>query len=337
MILRNQKPNYIYSVDVKNWQSDLAALGYSLKIDGFFGDETEGATRQFQKDMNIGVDGIVGDITRDAMEKIKDSKAKSYKKGSTGSMVLWIQQQYVKRGYNLSVDGIFGVETESVTKLFQEEMNIQVDGIVGPITMGKLKESLGTPVKKIKIFIDNGHEPGNVNGGSQGYKEWEGNLKSARYLKNILMNTNQFEVLLTYDWNKFATVRQRGNKSASWGAQLMLSIHSNAGGGSGTECYYSIDKPSDKKYAESITEKISKEFEIPNRGAKVKESQTTKGEDYMGVIDSAQDSGVDHILLVESMFHDNDKEERYLLKNETHQKLARIYAETIKEMFLGKV
>ncbi|WP_193708416.1 N-acetylmuramoyl-L-alanine amidase [Alkalibaculum sporogenes] len=350
MLLRNQKPNYIYNVEVEKWQIDLAYFGYNLKVDGLFGDITERETRKFQRDMHIVSDGIVGDQTRAAMETLRRTKVQIYRRGSRGSMVTWIQQQYLDRGYKLAVDGIFGPETERITRLFQQDMRIGVDGIVGPITLEKLKQPFSSlpddnpietpavppanpPTSKIKVYIDNGHEPGNVNGGSQGYKEWEGNLKSARYLKEILDSTNKFDTMLTYDWNKTASVRQRGNQAASWGAQLLFSIHSNAGGGSGTECYYSIRIPNDRQYAAILTEKVSKEFGIPNRGAKTRESQTTKGADYMGIINSAQSGGVKHILLVESMFHDNANEEKLLLQDSTHQKLAQIYAEVISNMF----
>lgn len=334
MILKNQKPNYQYNKEVKIWQRDLTSVGYKLQIDGIFGDETEMVTKEFQKNMNISIDGIVGPQTRAAMTIKKNIPQQLYKKGSKGEEVKWIQKIYKDIGYDLEIDGIFGPITENITKKFQEDTNIIIDGIVGPETIGKLCESIEIiPTDKIKIFIDNGHEPGNVNGGKLGYKEWEGNLKSARYLKKILNNTKKFNIMLTYDWNKNASVRIRGNKAATWGAKLLFSIHSNAGGGSGSECYYSVDLNNDKKYAEAITEKISKEFSMPNRGAKVKKSKTETNEDYMGIIDSAQDGGVDHVLLVESMFHDNINEEELLLQDDTHKKLAKIYAEVILDIF----
>ena len=41
-------------------QRDLRAIGYTLSIDGVFGDETEAAVKQFQRDVFLTDDGIVG-------------------------------------------------------------------------------------------------------------------------------------------------------------------------------------------------------------------------------------------------------------------------------------
>lgn len=336
MLLKNQKPNYKYRDEIKEWQRDLVTVGYSLKIDGYFGDETEKTTRQFQKDMKILVDGIVGPQSLAAMEIKKGTINSNYQIGSIGIVVRWIQKQYKDRGYKLLVDGKFGPETERITILFQRDMNIQIDGIVGPETFGKLAEGTKSSDKnKFKIYIDNGHSPGNVNSGSQGYKEWEGNLKSAKYLAQLLLN-DEFDVLMTYDWNPNAGLTARGDMAADWGADVFFSIHSNAGGGAGSECYYSIDIPTDKIYAQEIANKISREFNIPNRGAKIKSSSTDAGEDWMTVVDTAQDRGIKHVFLVESMFHDNIEEEKLLLNEDTHKKLAGIYKDVIVSLFENK-
>lgn len=59
------------------------------------------------------------------------------KKGSRGDDVKWLQWELNSRNYPLNVDGIFGVKTEAAVKQFQTDKF--VDGIVGPITLGKLK------------------------------------------------------------------------------------------------------------------------------------------------------------------------------------------------------
>lgn len=53
---------------VKKIQERLKALGYYKKaIDGDFGKETEAAVKVFQKEKNLSVDGIVGQITMNAL------------------------------------------------------------------------------------------------------------------------------------------------------------------------------------------------------------------------------------------------------------------------------
>ena len=49
--------------DVKWLQAALIKLGYSVSVDGDFGNETENAVKQFQTDQGLGADGSVGPIT----------------------------------------------------------------------------------------------------------------------------------------------------------------------------------------------------------------------------------------------------------------------------------
>lgn len=63
-----------------------------------------------------------------------------YKNGSIGQEVKNIQSMLQKIGYNLEADGEFGSITENAIIDFQTKYNLQIDGIVGPSTMKKLKE-----------------------------------------------------------------------------------------------------------------------------------------------------------------------------------------------------
>jgi len=54
-------------------------------------------------------------------------------RGDTGEEVKWIQE-----ALKITVDGKFGPQTESAVENFQGIKNIQVDGIVGPVTWGLL-------------------------------------------------------------------------------------------------------------------------------------------------------------------------------------------------------
>lgn len=53
--------------------------------------------------------------------------------------IKWIQYELNEAGYILTVDGQFGPATEKAVKKFQKSCKIEVDGVVGPITIKYLK------------------------------------------------------------------------------------------------------------------------------------------------------------------------------------------------------
>lgn len=62
--------------------------------------------------------------------------------GATGKDVKELQSNLNNRGYNLAVDGIFGKNTLSAVKSFQEANKLEVDGIVGNNTWGSLSNTI---------------------------------------------------------------------------------------------------------------------------------------------------------------------------------------------------
>lgn len=64
-----------------------------------------------------------------------------YIKAETGKVkesVKWLQWELVEAGYNLVIDGKFGVKTLSALKSFQQSCKIKADGICGNITKSYL-------------------------------------------------------------------------------------------------------------------------------------------------------------------------------------------------------
>jgi N-acetylmuramoyl-L-alanine amidase len=67
------------------------------------------------------------------------------KKGHKGPEVKQLQENLIKLGFSLpkyGADGDFGGETEVAVKKFQQKYGLKDDGIVGPLTRQKIKESL---------------------------------------------------------------------------------------------------------------------------------------------------------------------------------------------------
>jgi peptidoglycan hydrolase-like protein with peptidoglycan-binding domain len=102
-----------------------------LVVDGIFGPKTDAAVRAFQAAHGLQVDGKVGNQTWPALI-IEVST------GSTGDAVRAVQSQLNSRSGWLSIDGIFGPETDSVVRSFQGFCQLGVDGIAGPNTWNAL-------------------------------------------------------------------------------------------------------------------------------------------------------------------------------------------------------
>ena len=124
-VLRNGSNGY----NVTLIQSLLNDAGYgSLVADGIFGVSTGAAVKQFQKDRNLIVDGIVGSQTWEAL------LPPTIRQGSSSYDVERLQMILNEMGYSLVVDGIFGSNTEAAVKGFQTDTPLKVDGIVGQNT-----------------------------------------------------------------------------------------------------------------------------------------------------------------------------------------------------------
>ena len=61
--------------------------------------------------------------------------------GSRGQDVSKLQQALKDRGYQVTVDGIYGTQTKEAVKQFQRDNGLVVDGIAGAKTLAALKIS----------------------------------------------------------------------------------------------------------------------------------------------------------------------------------------------------
>lgn len=66
--------------------------------------------------------------------------------GDQGTEVKQVQEQLKGFGYTITVDGIFGKQTDKIVRLWQKANGLKVDGIVGPITAGTLAKR-GTQIQ----------------------------------------------------------------------------------------------------------------------------------------------------------------------------------------------
>ena len=120
--------------DVEDIQSRLRELDYLDKVTGYFGEETEKAVIEFQKNNRLSVDGKVGTQTREMLYS-EDAVPKSLKYGEKSDDVLRYQKRLNKLGYLSSTpDGTFGKDTVNAVKSFQRQNCLTVDGYIGPST-----------------------------------------------------------------------------------------------------------------------------------------------------------------------------------------------------------
>lgn len=132
-------------------QEKLMQKGYKLPkygADGYFGDETEQAVKQLQRDSGLSQDGIIGkntwgvlnsDFHRPEISAIYPGYL--IKKGQQSEDVRKVQQRLIDLGYSCGrygADSIFGNSTLEAVKAFQRNNGLSVDGIVGPATWEKL-------------------------------------------------------------------------------------------------------------------------------------------------------------------------------------------------------
>lgn len=89
-----------------------------------------------------------------------------------------------------------------------------------------------------KLFLDPGHggsDPGAVGNGIQ---EKDITLKIATKIRDFLLNEySDVSILMSRTGDTYPTLSDRTNAANSWGANYFLSIHINAGGGTGFESF----------------------------------------------------------------------------------------------------
>ncbi|MGD6994012.1 N-acetylmuramoyl-L-alanine amidase family protein [Sutcliffiella horikoshii] len=122
----------------------------------------------------------------------------------------------------------------------------------------------------VKVFIDPGHggtDPGAVGNGLQ---EKNLTLQISTRIRDMLVNEyNDVSVLMSRTGDQTLTLTQRTNAANAWGADFLLSVHINAGGGTGYEdfIYPGVGAPT-TTYQNLIHEEIMKLVNFRDRGKK---------------------------------------------------------------------
>lgn len=152
-----------------------------------------------------------------------------------------------------------------------------------------------------KIFIDPGHggsDPGAV---ANGLREKDVTLKLALKVRNLLReNYSGHSIKMSRTTDKTVSLRERTNIANTWGADYLLSIHINAGGGTGFESFIYNGSFRNKARTRELRSKIHKEImaglDFRDRGKKeanfhmLRESQMPAMLTENGFIDHSADA-----------------------------------------------
>ncbi len=164
-----------------------------------------------------------------------------------------------------------------------------------------------------------GYDSGAVGGG---YHEFKIARQIGKYAVQELKNYGCTVDLINYDADKYLTDRIAEVNKGSY--DLALEIHLNAGGGTGSEVYYSKGDSTGKKLAGAISKSIADKFEIKDRGAKVK-INTADGTDYFGFVRSCKCRS----LLVETVFIDTASDRKKVETDAGQQQCGQAIAEAV--------
>ena len=145
--------------DVTQLQDELKSKGFFTyeKSTGYYGTITTDAVRKFQQANNLSVDGIAGPKTIGALkggsssQKASSAPANTNKTvsysgilrvGSSGNQVSQLQSQLRSAGFlNKEPNGQYDNTTRDAVRAFQQNKNLQVDGIAGPQTFAALNNT----------------------------------------------------------------------------------------------------------------------------------------------------------------------------------------------------
>ncbi|HEX5657554.1 MAG TPA: peptidoglycan-binding protein [Polyangiales bacterium] len=141
---------------VKTLQTDLAALGFAVKVDGVFGPDTVDAIGELQSLFGYDVDQAAGPATQGLITQQKEARfdvrenasiktavdafgnktalTRVLKSGSHGVDVRYLQRRLNTLGFPLTVDGKFGPAVDKAVRGLQTAFHYDVDGSVGEAT-----------------------------------------------------------------------------------------------------------------------------------------------------------------------------------------------------------
>lgn len=150
----------------------------------------------------------------------------------------------------------------------------------------------------VKIFIDAGHGGTDPGACANGLQEKDLTLAIAKKIREKLAQYEGVQVKLSREGDQTLSLAQRTNAANAWGADYLISVHINAGGGQGFESYIYNGSVGQKTVANQnvIHLEVIKSTGCKDRGKKranfhmVRESKMPALLTENGFIDNAADA-----------------------------------------------
>ena len=184
------------------------------------------------------------------------------------------------------------------------------------------------------IVIDPGHYGGYNTGICPNYFEGNTMLTLSQYLGASLtaMGANVKYTRTSNDQNP--SLAERGQMAA--GADLFISLHSDASDNpeiEGVTAFYSLRQPATEPFAADIGRAVSGAMNNTFRGTTTRESESSPGYDYLGVIRAAVAAGAKNAFLIEHGFHTNMQDCMTLSDSASLKRIAEAEAAIIGQHF----
>lgn len=163
-----------------------------------------------------------------------------------------------------------------------------------------------------RVYVGIGHggsDPGAV---ANGFKEKDLTLSIGKYCNERLKQYG-VETKISRTTDIDSSINSKVAASNAFGADVCMDIHINAGGGDGSEVYYSHTSAPGKKLAQSIVDAMSA---IGQNTRGIKTRLSSSGNDYFGMIRDTNAPAV----LVECAFIDN-KTDLAIIDTEAERKV----------------
>lgn len=167
----------------------------------------------------------------------------------------------------------------------------------------------------MRIFINPGHGGEDPGACGNGLREVDVALNIGRRVENYLRAVGYDVKLFQFDGLDVICA-----DCNAWGADLFVSIHCNAGGGTGTETFHAGLSAESKRLAELIQKQIVNSLPVVNRGVKIANHFVTKYTDCPAV-------------LVETAFIDSPDDAKLLVDREDD--FARAIARGITDYYVN--